>query len=143
MTERRSGRAEFRQVDLKHMPHDLCEATVELGRQLGSDIHQTYVGKADCEWSPIGELRCTAAAALKALEKSFQCDEGTFVMLDLKTIESFDGPAVLVAVSARHTNVPQRLVGFCEVKEDPRAAVARATLNGTNRYVWYHFEAGS
>jgi hypothetical protein len=133
MTERRSGRAEFRQVDLEHMPHDLCEVTVKLGRQLGSDIHHTYVGKADCEWSPIGELRCTAAAALKALEKSFQCDAGTFVMLDLKTIESCDGPAALVAVSARHTNVPQRLVGFCEVKEDPRAAVARATLNGTNR----------
>jgi len=142
MTKKRSGRAEFRQVDLKHLPGERCQVTVKLGRRLGSSIDQTYVGKAECEWSPMGELRCAAAASLKALEQSFQCRDGTFSVQDLKTVESFDGPAVLVAILARYTNVPQRLVGFCEVTEDPRAAAAKAALNGTNRYVWYHFEAG-
>ncbi|UCG85673.1 MAG: hypothetical protein JSW71_17340 [Gemmatimonadota bacterium] len=138
----RSGRAELMEVELSHMPGEQCKATVTLGRRLARGIDETYVGDAEGHWSPIGELRCSAAAALKALEQSFGCTEGTFSVLDLKTVESFDGPGVLVAVSARHTNVPQRLVGFCEVTEDPKAAAAKAALNGTNRYVWYHFEAG-
>ena len=142
MTAIRSGRAEFIGVDLRHLPGEQCHATVKLGRRLRGGADQTYVGEAGGHWSPIGELLCAATAALRALEQSFECSKGTFSVLDLKTVDSFDGPAVLVAVAARYTNVPQRLVGFSEVTADPKAAAAKAALNGTNRYVWYHFEAG-
>ena len=108
-----------------------------MGRQLGPSLCQTYVGKAESAWSPVGELRCAAEAALKALERSFGVAEGTFTMLDIKTVESFDCPAVIVAIAAVHGNVSQRLVGFCEVQEDPKLAAAKAALNGTNRFVAY------
>jgi hypothetical protein len=132
---KKSERAEFQRVEIQHLPDERCRVRVTLGRQLGPNLYQTYVGKAESTWSPVGELRCAADAALKALEHSFGVSEGTFTTLDIKTVESFDRPAVIVAISAVHGNVNQRLVGFCEVQEDPKLAAAKAALNGTNRFV--------
>jgi hypothetical protein len=141
MKKRRSERAEFLSADMEHLPGERCGITVTLGRELGPTLKQTYVGKAEGPWSPMGELKCTAEAALRALERSFSVEDGTFAVLGLKTVESFDCPAVLVAMSAqvKQSQKPlARLVGFCEVGEDPKVAAAKAALNGTNRYVGYH-----
>jgi hypothetical protein len=141
MRKRRSERAEFLNVDMEHLPGERCGITVKLGRELGSILEQTYVGKAEGPWSPMGELKCTAEAALRALERSFGVEDGTFAVLELKTVESFDCSAVLVAMSVQSKQPEKpsvRLVGFCEVGKDPKVAAAKATLNGTNRYVGYH-----
>jgi hypothetical protein len=141
MTTRRSGRAEFISADLEQLPGEQCRVIVKLGRELGSSLKQTYVGKAEGPMFPLGEVRCSAEAALRALERSFGVEAGTFSVIQLKTVESFDCLAILVAISAqpKQSEGPQaRLVGFCEVKEDPKVAAAKAALNGTNRYVGYH-----
>jgi len=141
MTSRRSGRAEFISADLEQLPDERCRVTVKLGRQLGSSLKQTYVGKAEGPLFPLGEVRCSAEAALRALERSFGVEAGTFSVIQLKTVQSFDCLAVLVAMSVepKQSEGPEaRLVGFCEIKEDPKVAAAKAALNGTNRYVGYY-----
>lgn len=127
----------MQRIEIQHLPDERCRVRVTLGRQLGPNLRQTFVGKGESVWSPINELRCAADAALKALERSFGVAEGTFATLDIKTVESFDRPAVIVAISAVHGDLNQRLVGFCEVQEDPKLAAAKAALNGTNRFVAY------
>jgi hypothetical protein len=135
MTVRGALRASLESVDIDHLAEDRCAVRVTLTRQLGQHLRQTFVGKAEGEWSPMGEMRCAAAAALQALERTFSAMAGTFEVQELKTVESFDCPAVLVAIRALHNKETFRFVGFCEVRADPREAAAKAALNGTNRFV--------
>ncbi len=137
MAAGKSLRAQLKAVAVEHLPGEQCRARVTLARRLGAHLDQTFVGLADGEWSPAGELRCAAAAALKALERSFGTAEGTFTAVDVKTVESFDCPAVIIAVRAEHAGETHRFTGFCEVRGDPPLAAAKAALNGTNRFVSY------
>lgn len=132
-----AGRAQLKGVAVNQLPDDKCHARVTLARRLGEHLTQTFVGDSVGEWSPFGELRTTAAAALLALERTFGAKAGMFVLQDLKTVESFDRPAVLVAIGVEYKKEQVRLVGFCEVKGDPREAAAKAALNATNRFVQY------
>jgi hypothetical protein len=137
-----SARAALEQVEIEHLAEDRCRVRVTLARQLGLRLRQSYVGRAEGDWSPLGELRCTAQAALLALERTFAAPAETFALLDIKTVESFDCPGVIVAIGARFGDATQRLVGFCEVADDPRAAAAKAALNATNRFVGYRLASG-
>jgi len=137
-----SARAEFQGVEIQHLPEDRCRARVRLGRKLSARLQQTYVGVAEGAWSPLEELRCTARATLQALERSFQLSEGTLTLLDIKTVESFDCPAVIVAVDAHDEQLRQRFVGFCEVRSDAATAAARSVLNATNRLLHFRYSAG-
>ncbi|MEJ2239574.1 MAG: hypothetical protein P8X82_14855 [Gemmatimonadales bacterium] len=141
MTTRRATRAELISAEMKQLPDEQCEVTVKLGRELGPSLKQTYIGRAEGPLFPLGEVRCTAEASLRALERAFGVEDGTFSVVRLKTVESFDCLAVLVEMSAQpqRSELPRaRLLGFCEIKEDAKVAAAKAALNGTNRYVGYH-----
>jgi len=84
-------------------------------------------------------MRCAAEATLQALQRAYAAEVDTFPFLDIKTVESFDRLAVIVAIAARHEGKTRRLVGFCEITEDLRTGVARAVWNGLNRFLGLAF----
>lgn len=128
-------RAQLKDVELERLADGSCVVRVEMVRQLSSLLHQTYVGRAKGECSPSGELRCAAEATLQALERAYSAQKGDFAFVDIKTVESFDKLAVIVAINARHDGKTWRLVGFCEVTEHLRTAAAKAVCNGLNRFL--------
>lgn len=137
MTVQGSLRAALEGVEIEHLPDERCRVRVTLARQRGR-LRQSFVGRMEGEWSLPGELRCAAGAALLALERTFGAAEGTFTVQDIKTVESFDCPAVLVAIRTTYQTEVYRFVGFCEVRGNAKEAAAKAALNGTNRFVEYH-----
>ncbi len=130
-----SGRAQLRGVELERLPNGRCVIRVKLGRKLGTKLQQTYIGKFEGDCSPSSEMRCAAEATLQALQRAYGAAVDTFTFMDIKTVESFDRLAVIVAISARHEGETWRLVGFCEVAEDLRTGVAKAVCNSLNRFL--------
>ena len=78
--------------------------------------------------------RCAAQATMDALRRVAGTDRATFELLNLKNIEVFDTPAVIIALSVHYQNKTQYLVGFSLAEEDPAQATGRAVLNSTNRF---------
>jgi len=136
-----SERADYQGVELQHLPEDRCRARVKLGRKLGARLHQTYIGVADGPWSPLSELQCAARATIQALERAFGIEQGVLTLMNIKTVESFECPAVIVAVMAHEGPLSQRLVGFCEVTSNPSDAACKAVLNSTNRYLRFRYSS--
>jgi hypothetical protein len=128
-------RAQLKSVDLERLDGGECLVRVEMVRHLSSLLHQTFVGKAEGACTPSEEMRCAAEATLKALERAYGATTGTFSFQGVKTVESFDRLAVLVAVGTSHAGKPFRLVGFCEVVQQLREAAAKATCNALNRFL--------
>jgi len=135
MVEGGSGRAQLRGVELERLPNGRCVIRVKLGRSLGTKLQQTYIGKSEGDCSPSGEMRLAAEATLQALQRAYAAAVDTFTLMDIKTVESFDKMAVIVAISARHEGEAWRLVGFCEVSEDLRTGVAKAVCSSLNRFL--------
>ncbi len=138
MTTAGSVRAALEGVEIEHLADERCCVRVTLARHLGAHLRQRFVGKAEGEWSPLGELRCAATASLQALERTFGVRRGTFAVEGIKTVESFDCPAVVVAIQTQHDEETYRFVGFCEVRGNPVEAAAKAALSATNRFVAWH-----
>ncbi len=130
-----SGRAQLQGVELERLPNGRCVVRVKMGRKLSAKLQQTYIGKSEGDCSPSSELRCAAEATLQALQRTYAAAVDMFTLLDVKTVESFDTQAVIVAIATNHEGKTQRLVGFCEVSEDMRTAVAKAVCNGLNRFL--------
>ncbi len=84
-------------------------------------------------------MRCAAEATLQAFQRAYGAAVDKFTFLDVKTVESFDKLAVIVAMAARHEGKTRRLVGFCEITENLRTDVARAVCNGLNRFLGLAF----
>ncbi len=135
MAQGRSGRVQLQGVELERLPSGRCMTRVKLGRKLSTKLRQTYIGKFEGDCSPSSEMRCAAEATLRALQRAYATAADTFTFLDIKTVESFDRMAVLVAINARHEGETWRLVGFCEISEDLRTDVAKAVCNGLNRFL--------
>ncbi len=76
-----------------------------------------------------------AEATLQALQRAYAAEVDTFSFLDIKTAESFDRLAVIVAIAPRHEGETWRLVGFCKISEDLRTDIAKAVCNGLNRFL--------
>ena len=134
-----SGRAQLQGVELERLPNGRCVIRVKMGRKLSTKLQQTYVGKSEGDCSPASELRCAAEATLQALQRTYAAAVDMFTLLDVKTVESFDKLAVIVAIAADHEGETRRLVGFCEVSGELRTGVAEAVCNGLNRFLGLAF----
>ncbi len=130
-----SGRAQLRGVELERLPNGRCVTRVKMGRKLSTKLHQSYIGKFEGDCSPSSEMRCVAEATLQALQRAYAAAADMFTFLDVKTVESFDKLAVIVAIAAKHEGKTWRLVGFCEISADLRTGVAKAVCNGLNRFL--------
>ena len=127
-------RLRFQDFTFQRLPNGRCRAKVQLGRA-GMD---SFSGQADGVTSPAGELRCSAEAAVHALDEAVQA-EIEFELLGVKAVRAFDATVVIVSLSAREASKATRLVGTYLTETDPPRGAALAVLNATNRILGNHF----
>ena len=127
-------RLRFQDFTFERLASGHCRARVVLswgdGRQ--------FVGEAEGVISQAGELRCSAAAAVRALERVVQPKLG-FEVLGVKAVRAFDATVVIVSLSARTETGVTRLVGSYLAQTDAAQGAALAVLNATNRMLGNYY----
>lgn len=124
-------RVRFKDFQLSESPSGTCEAAVILGWDSGEQT----IGKAQGINSPSGILRCSAEAAISALDELVIEYGISLDLLGVKSIRAFDSVVVIVSLTSNMDNKVQRLVGSCIIQEDAPRGAALAVLNATNRLV--------
>ena len=122
-------RVQFVQLEIEPLPSNRCRCSVKPGHN-----GRTYVGTAEGAGSE-GELRAAAEATVDALTSVVGTDGATLKLLNLTTLEVFDTPAVIVALSVHFQGDWLYLVGFSLAEKDPPQAAVKAVLNSTNRFL--------
>jgi len=107
-----------------------CRAEVRLQHPDGREVAGEGMDVGDAP----AELRCAAQAAVHALEQAVG-DTDTFELLGVKAVRAFDTVVIIVALSARHGDRVQRLVGSYLATEEPQKGAAVAVLSATNRFL--------
>jgi len=127
-------RLRFQDFRFERLASGKCRARVVLVWADGRE----FVGESDGVISQTGELRCSAAAAVKALERAVDPAMG-FELLGVKAVRAFDATVVIVSLSARDPEHASRLVGSYLTENDPPRGAALAVLNATNRILGNYF----
>ena len=126
-------RLRFQDFTFERLANGRCRARVVLswvdGRQ--------FVGESEGIVSQAGELRCSAHATVRALERVAQPKVG-FEVLGVKAVRAFDATVVIVSLAARVDSTTSRLVGSYLTDKDPPRGAALAVLNATNRVLGNH-----
>jgi hypothetical protein len=99
-------RLRFQDFTFERLPNGHCRARVVLSWADG----RQFIGEAEGVISQAGELRCSAGAAVRALERVVQPKLG-FEVLGVKAVRAFDATVVIVSLSARTETSVTRLVG--------------------------------
>src|SRR5881392_3985247 len=120
-------RLRFKAFEFERLASGRCRATVVLASPDGRE----FTGESEGIISQAGELRCGAAATVRALERVVQ-PKLAFELLGVKAVRAFDATVVIVSLSA-HSTEATRLVGSCLTEVDPPRGAALAVLNATNR----------
>jgi hypothetical protein len=129
-----AARLRFQDFSFNRLPNGHCQARVVLALGEGPE----FVGEADGVISQAGELRCSAQAAVRALERAVQPALG-FEILGVKAVRAFDATVIIVSLSARQTSGTSRLVGSYLTQGEPARGAALAVFNATNRLLGNHF----
>lgn len=103
-----------------------CSAEVTL--EMDGAMHR---GKSSGPSSPLGDLRISAEACLRALVALSGTDE--FELLAVKHIRAFDSNLAIVSIGHRQGATMYPLVGCYLAKVDVCRGAAIAVLNATNR----------
>lgn len=127
-------RLRFQDFKFERLANGRCRARVVLSWADG----RQFVGEADGVISQAGELRCSAAAAVRALERVVHPKLG-FEVLGVKAVRAFDATVVIVSLSARTEKSVSRLVGSYLAETDPPQGAALAVLNATNRMLGNYY----
>jgi hypothetical protein len=127
-------RIRFKDFVLQELPNTQCLARVVLARRSGDE----FVGHAEGEKSPQGQLRSAAQATAHALEAATHGQVGLTV-LSVKALKKLETILVVVSLSGRLDSGSERLVGSVLTKEDPARAAALAVLSATNRLLSIYF----
>ena len=123
-----SERLRFQEFTFQRLPNGRCRAKVVLTWSDGRE----FVGESDGVTSQAGELRCSAVAAVQALQRATE-PRLDFEVLGVKAVRAFDATVVIVSLSARAESQASRLVGSYLTETDPPRGAALAVLNATNR----------
>ncbi len=135
MAGRAAGeRLRFKEFEFQRLASGRCRARVVLSWADG----RQFTGDAEGVISQAGELRCGAAATVRALEQVVQPQMG-FELLGVKAVRAFDATVVIVSLSVRQDARASRLVGAYLTDEDPPRGAALAVLNATNRILGNFF----
>lgn len=121
-------RLRFHDFAFQRLPNGRCRAKVVLSWADGRE----FVGESDGVTSQAGELRCSAVAAVQALERAVE-PQVDFELLGVKAVRAFDATVVIVSLSAQAESNASRLVGSYLTETDPPRGAALAVLNATNR----------
>lgn len=127
-------RLRFDDFTFERLASGRCRARVVLS---WSDGRQ-FVGESEGVISQAGELRCSAEAAVRALERVVQPKLG-FEVLGVKAVRAFDATVVIVSLSARTETSVLRLVGSYLTEKNPPQGAALAVLNATNRMLGNYY----
>jgi hypothetical protein len=121
-------RLRFQGFEFQRLSNGRCRARVQLAWSDGRLFH----GESEGMTSQAGELRCSALAAVQALEHVTE-PAIHFELLGVKAVRAFDATVVIVSLSAREPQGARRLVGSYLTDEDAPRGAALAVLNATNR----------
>jgi hypothetical protein len=121
-------RLRFQMFGFDRLPDGRCRARVQLSWIDGRE----FVGAAEGMTSQAGELRCSAEAAVKALEEAVHPGV-QLELLGVKSVRAFDATVVIVSLSVRSEGNAWRMVGSYLTETDPPRGAALAVLNATNR----------
>lgn len=88
-------------------------------------------GKSAGPSSPLGDLRISAEACLRALAEFTGAKD--FELMAVKHIRAFDSNLAIVSISHRQGQASYPLVGCYLAKDDVCRGAAIAVLNATNR----------
>lgn len=127
-------RLRFQEFKFERLANGQCRARVVLSWADG----RQFVGESDGVISEAGELRCSASATVRALERVVQPKLG-FEVLGVKAVRAFDATVVIVSLSARSETSASRLVGSYLAATDPPRGAALAVLNATNRMLGNYY----
>lgn len=122
----RAIRVRFNRFDLTRSKSGQTFAEVTL--ELDGTMH---TGKSVGPSSPLGDLRLSAEACLKALA-GFAGSIG-FELMAVKHVRAFDSNLAIVSVSHKQDGMTYPLVGCYLAKDDVCRGAAIAVLNATNR----------
>jgi hypothetical protein len=118
----------FEVFGFERRPSGDCRARVQLSWTDGRE----FVGESEGVTSQAGELRCSAEAAVRALEQAVNPDV-VLELLGVKAVRAFDATVVIVSLSVRSEGNVWRMVGSYLTETDPPRGAALAVLNATNR----------
>lgn len=104
------------------------QTSAEVTLELDGTMH---TGKSGGPSSPLGDLRISAEACLRALA-GFS-DQIGFELMAVKHIRAFDSNLAIVSITHRQDGMSFPLVGCYLAKEDVCRGAAIAVLNATNR----------
>jgi hypothetical protein len=104
------------------------QTTAEVTLELDGKKH---VGQCTGPSSPLGDLRLSAEACLRALT-AFAGPLG-FELMAVKHIRAFDSNLAIVSITHKQDGMTYPLVGCYLAKEDVCRGAAIAVLNATNR----------
>lgn len=90
-----------------------------------------HVGQSSGPTSPLGDLRISAEACLRAL--GAYAGPISFELMAVKHIRAFDSNLAIVSITHRQDGMNYPLVGCYLAKEDVCRGAAIAVLNATNR----------
>ena len=121
-------RMRFQVFGFDRLPSGRCRARVLLSWGDGRE----FVGESEGVTSPAGELRCSAEAAVQALEHAVRPDVA-LELLGVKAVRAFDATVVIVSLAVRSEGNAWRMVGSYLTETDPPRGAALAVLNATNR----------
>jgi hypothetical protein len=93
---------------------------------------RSHVGRAIGPSSPLGDLRVSAEACVRALE-DFSEAALHFELLGVKHVRAFDANLAIVSIAHREAQGMVRLVGCYLAADDVNRGSAIAVLNATNR----------
>ena len=121
-------RLRFQVFGFDRLPDGRCRARVQLSWIDGRE----FVGVAEGMLSQAGELRCSAEAAVQALQEAVKPGV-ELELLGVKSVRAFDATVVIVSLSVRSEGSAWRMVGSYLTETDPPRGAALAVLNATNR----------
>src|SRR5256886_1469599 len=120
-------RLRFKGFDFQRLASGRCRATVVLASPDGRE----FTGESEGIISQAGELRCGAAATVRALERVVQ-PALAFELLGVKAVRAFDATVVIVSLSARQETRASRLVGAYLTETDAPRGAGLSGLNSAN-----------
>ena len=121
-------RIKFRDFELQELSNTQCAARVVLARRPGEE----YLGQAEGENSPQGQLRSAAEATARALEAATHGHVGLTV-LTVKALKKWETILVIVSLSGHVDQRSERSVGSVLTKERPARAAALASRPSRSR----------
>lgn len=122
----KSDRLRFGSFTFTRSPAGRVIAQVELDHD-----GKRFVGRAEGQSSPVGDLRLGAEAAMQAVEQFAQGGLGLELM-GVKLVRAFDANVIIVSCTQR-TARGTRLVGCYLADRDAVRGAALAVMNATNR----------